>query len=87
MTTSVSLFPRLVSAEEELEMRRPPDERAVKIAENLLIAALWNYRQTTTGESDEIVSYLDVPPVWRETFYRAYAVPVAVSAIWKEDGE
>ena len=72
------------SEEKRREAVRPPDPRTVQMAENLLIAALWNYRQVTTGESDEIVSYLDVPAVWREWFYRTYAVPVAVQAIWRD---
>jgi hypothetical protein len=86
MAASVTFFPRRVPEEERTLMTRPPDPDALQIAENLLIAALWNYRQVATGASEEIGSYLDVPPIWRESFYRNYAVPAAVNAIW-HDGE
>jgi hypothetical protein len=68
-------------------MVRPPDEGAVRLAKNQLIAALYNYRRVTTGESDDIVSYLDVPEIQREWFYRNYAVPAAIYAIWRDEDE
>lgn len=84
MHAQILTFPSFTEAERHA-MTRPPDEKAVEMATNLLIAALWNYSQTTTGESDQIVSYLDVPPVKRECFYRNWAVPAAVAAVWGED--
>ena len=83
MRSQILTFPSVTEAERQA-MSRPPDPKAVEIATNLLIAALYNYRCAVTGESDEPVSYLDVPPVTRESFYRQWAVPVAVEAIWRE---
>lgn len=86
MPASIVVFPRLVP--EELDaLVRPPDETSVRLATNQLIAALWNYRQITQGHSDDIVSYLDVPEIQREWFYRNYAVPAAIYAIWRDEDE
>ena len=70
--------------EERQAMAHPPDPDTVRLAENLLIAALYNYRRAVTGESEQLVSYGEVPPIKREYFYRNWAVPAAVEAIWKE---
>jgi hypothetical protein len=76
---------RFAPEEECAAMVRPPDETTVRLATNQLIAALWNYRQITTGESDDLVSYGEVPEVWRELFCRNYAVPAAVQATWHDE--
>jgi hypothetical protein len=85
MPAQVAIFPRFVPEEARAAMVRPPDETSVRLATNQLIAALWNYRQITTGESDGLVSYSEVPEVWRELFYRNYALPTAVQAIWHDE--
>jgi hypothetical protein len=85
MPAQIAIFPRLAPEEERAAMVRPPDETSVRLATNQLIAALWNYRQVTQGHSDDIVSYLDVPEIQREWFYRNYAVPAAIYAIWRDE--
>lgn len=70
--------------EERQAMTRPPDPTVLRLAENDLIKALFNYRQVSSGASDELVSYLDVPDVPREYFFRLWAVPVAMQAIWRD---
>lgn len=85
MPAQIAIFPRLVPEEERADMVRPPDEIAVRLATNQLIVALWNFRQVTTGESEDLVSYGEVPEIWRELFYRNYALPAAVQAIWHDE--
>ena len=83
MQAQILTFPGFTEAERRA-MAQPPDPDIVRFAENLLIAALYNYRRAVTGESEHFVSYGEVPPIKREYFYRNWAVPAAVEAIWKE---
>jgi hypothetical protein len=82
----ITPFPGAVEAERRLAVKRA-DPSTQRLAENLLIAALFNYRQVTTGESDDIVSYAEVPDVLREYWYRLWAVPMAMQAIWRDNEE
>lgn len=83
MQTQIIQFPSITTAERRA-MSRPPDPDLVRMATNHLITALYNYRRITSGEADDFAGYLDVPPVKREYFYREWAVPIAIEAIWRE---
>jgi hypothetical protein len=59
-----------------------PHPVLVRLVTQDLIKALHNYRQITTGRSDDVIGLYEMsePQV---AFYEKFGVPMAVQAIWQ----